>query len=252
MKKIGLLSFLLCLGSATLFAQSVRQLRLTYEYINVGLNEHRTATLLATNNESLTIFSAKDTLKTPYEEKRDFSLEGDDEAGKQVYKNTTTSQIIFRDFIPLNGRFTPCIVGEPMKPLKWKFTDQTKKIGLYTCKLAEINFRGRIYRVWFSNDIPVSHGPWKFYGLPGGVVEIRSSDENIAFILQKIETVYATAITPPSGGKEITMEEYITIKENEIKEFIKALSARLPRGAQIDVVSTNDYNLEIDFSDFKK
>lgn len=252
MKKIGLFSFLLCLASTTLVAQSVRQLRLTYEYINIGLNEHRTATLLATNNESLTIFSAKDSLKSRREEQRDFSLEGDDEAGRQVYKNTTTNQIIFRDFIPLNGNFIPCIVSETMKPLKWKFTDQTRKIGHYTCKLAEVNFRGRTYRAWFSNDIPVSHGPWKFHGLPGGIVEIRSSDENIAFVLQKLETAYAPAITPPSAGKEITMEEYITVKENEIKEFIKALSARLPRGAQIDVVSTNDYNLEIDFSDLNK
>lgn len=252
MKRLSLLSLLLGLSFGMLFAQSARQVRLTYEYVNIGLNERRTVTLLATNNESLTTFSAKDSLETSREEKNDFNLEADDETGRQVYKNTATNQIVFRDFIPLNGKFTPCIVRETMNPLKWNFTSQTRKIGVYTCKLAEVSFRGRVYRVWFSNDLPVSHGPWKFHGLPGGVVEIRSADENIAFALQKVETVSSLPITIPTEGTEVTMEEYVAVKQNEIKEFIKALSARLPRGAQIDVVSTNDHNLEIDFSDVNK
>lgn len=55
---------------------------------------------------------------------------------------------------------------------KWKILNDTLTINNIFCQKAEINFRGRDYIAWFSKDIPVAYGPWKFYGLPGLIVKV--------------------------------------------------------------------------------
>ena len=42
-----------------------------------------------------------------------------------------------------------------------------KKINNYLCKNAQTYFRGRVYEVWYTEELPISLGPWKFNGLPG-------------------------------------------------------------------------------------
>lgn len=252
MKRLQLLFLLLTINAGNLIAQSTQHLKLTYEYLNMGLGEKRILTLLVKNNESLTTFSSKDSIATTDPADKDFDLGGEDDIGRQVYKNATTNQIIFRDFISVDGKFVPCIVTENIKPFTWTFSGETKRIASYVCKSASTNFRGRIYKVWFSEDLPVSHGPWKFYGLPGGMVEIQSNDRIISIVLKKVETSSKGIIAKPLNGREMKMLEYVNIKENEIKEFLKSLAAKLPRGAQIEINSSGDYNLEVDFSDIKE
>lgn len=59
------------------------------------------------------------------------------------------------------------------EPIRWNILDETKKIHNYTCQKAETTFRGRNYEAWFTTDIPIPDGPWKFRGLPGLIVYIR-------------------------------------------------------------------------------
>ena len=33
------------------------------------------------------------------------------------------------------------------------------------CKKATTNFRGRYWEVWYTEDIPISQGPWKLCGI---------------------------------------------------------------------------------------
>jgi len=61
------------------------------------------------------------------------------------------------------------IVEESTK-FKWKLKSDVKKIGKYNCQSAEVSFRGRNYIAWYTSEIPVSSGPYKFYGLPGLIV----------------------------------------------------------------------------------
>jgi GLPGLI family protein len=250
MKVRYLLIWIFGLVSNALYSQPKQFVQLTYEYINIGLGEKRTLTLLVKGNESTTVFSSKDSISSG--EQQDFDLGGEDEIGRQFYKNTKSNEIIFRDFVSVDGKFIPCIVKENVQPLKWEFSTGVKQIGSYHCRSASIDFRGRVYKVWYSEDLPISHGPWKFCGLPGGVIDIKSSDGNISFALTRVQITSKGEIVVPSDGKEISMAEYVTVKENAVKDFLKSLAAKLPRGAQIDLSSVKDYNLEIDFSDVKK
>src|SRR5262245_23380342 len=150
---------------------------LTYEYSNVGLGEKRTVTLIASGRESLSVLSAADTSE---QSKEDFSLGGDDAVGRQVYRNAATGELVFRDFVSRNGKFEACLVRDPLK-YSWTFTSETKTIGRYACRQAKTEFRGRRYQVWYCEELAVAQGPWKFAGLPGAMVEIRSDDEVISF-----------------------------------------------------------------------
>ena len=57
----------------------------------------------------------------------------------------------------------------------WELASETKEIMGYICQLATCNYRGRIWKVWFSPDIPINEGPWKLFGLPGLVLDFAIS-----------------------------------------------------------------------------
>jgi len=227
-------------------------IELSYEYANIGMGEKRAVTVLIRKQESLSIFSAKDSLSGA--EHKDFDINGEDALGRRVYKNSVTGEVVFRDFSPQTGGmdFAACIVSDPMKPMKWTYSSETTKIGKYKCKSASTDFRGRSYIAWYTEDIPISHGPWKFSGLPGAIVEIHSVDRKIVFTLTRVRTISTTEIKRPDDARVMTMSEFVDRKEKALEEFVKSIEARMPRGAQVTINSTGDYSLETDFTDVKK
>lgn len=61
--------------------------------------------------------------------------------------------------------------------IKWTIIDTVKKTILnYECKLATANFRGREYKVFFTESLPFFTGPWKLCGLPGAILEAITVD----------------------------------------------------------------------------
>jgi GLPGLI family protein len=67
---------------------------------------------------------------------------------------------------------------EPKNNFKWELQNGEKTISGYVCKKASVKFRGREYTAWYAKDLNVNSGPYKFYGLPGLILEIFDS-ENI-------------------------------------------------------------------------
>jgi GLPGLI family protein len=135
---------------------------------------------------------------------------GSSEAYK-VYTNHKENRIIFTDMQPPNK----ILYREPICNQDWKILDETKEIAGYKCKNAKCSFRGRDYIAWFTNEIPVSEGPWKFNGLPGLIVKVYDIQEHYDFELIFIRKI----------GKEITFNEnYLEVK---IKDYIKICRNRI-------------------------
>ncbi|WP_316753167.1 GLPGLI family protein [Pedobacter gandavensis] len=67
--------------------------------------------------------------------------------------------------------------------LNWELVEGTDTVAGYTCQKALLKFRGRNYTAWFSTDIPVNEGPWKFSGLPGLILKIEDADQLFSFSL---------------------------------------------------------------------
>ena len=71
------------------------------------------------------------------------------------------------------------IVDSLKNLFEWKLT-QNKKIVLgYECQEAIAEFRGRKYTAYFTPEIPVQNGPWKFHGLPGLILEVSMNKNKL-------------------------------------------------------------------------
>lgn len=61
--------------------------------------------------------------------------------------------------------------------IKWEFLpDEIESILDYECSKASCVFAGRKYTAWFTSDIPLPFGPYKFGGLPGLILKIEDSE----------------------------------------------------------------------------
>lgn len=66
--------------------------------------------------------------------------------------------------------------------LKWNICDKdTMSICGYACKKAKTSFAGRTWIAWFSDEIPLSCGPWKLSGLPGLILSAYDSENYFKF-----------------------------------------------------------------------
>lgn len=61
-----------------------------------------------------------------------------------------------------------------------------KKNGQFNLQKATARYGGRNWIAWFTEEIPISEGPYKFNGLPGLIFEIYDDKENYKFTLQQI------------------------------------------------------------------
>lgn len=61
--------------------------------------------------------------------------------------------------------------------IEWNYSsnDTIKLLG-YTCNKAIANFAGRKYTAWYTLDVPIPYGPYKFSGLPGLIIRIEESN----------------------------------------------------------------------------
>lgn len=70
----------------------------------------------------------------------------------------------------------------------WQLKSTEKKtIGGYTCSLAMGSYAGRTYKVWYTTEISVSDGPWKFRGLPGLILEVEDLSGEYFYTCTKIQ-----------------------------------------------------------------
>ena len=71
--------------------------------------------------------------------------------------------------------------SEPFADFNWAIYEDTLTVCGYLCQKATCDFRGRIYTAWFSTEIPINEGPWKFGGLPGLILKIYDKDKKFVF-----------------------------------------------------------------------
>lgn len=240
MKKNNLLSLLLFLFYIGVsVSQESRQIRATYEYLNLDLNETYQVNLQLNDNSAYSDIKKKSFTESSSKiddfGSVDFNIESNDTIGDQFYM--TNQKVIYRTNIYHENKFIPVIVTEDIPKLEWNLENETKEIGDFLCEKAILNFRGRDYIAWYTRMIPTRFGPWKFNGLPGLIVYLETDDKSIVFKLNHIQTLPATELLPPTGGKQISFEEYVYYEEKVVDDFLKRLKSKLPRGSKIQVNS---------------
>lgn len=69
--------------------------------------------------------------------------------------------------------------------LNWKLSKETKNVQGYNCQKALLNYGGRNWEAWFTQEIPIQDGPYIFAKLPGLVVQVNDTNNQHSFTLEE-------------------------------------------------------------------
>jgi len=154
-------------------------------------------------------------------------------AGSKVYKNlaekTQSEQVEFFGKIFL--------IGDSLTLEDWKLGKESKQIGSYTCYKATTT-RQVITRkmstekesvmdtidvevtAWYTPQVPMSHGPDIYWGLPGLIMEV--STDKTTILCTRIELKQEKmAIEKPTKGEKVTRTQYTEMMEAKLIEMEK-------------------------------
>jgi GLPGLI family protein len=127
---------------------------------------------------------------------------------------------------------------EPMD-LKWKIEPETMKIDKYTAQKATTSYGGRNWTAWFTNEIPLSNGPYKFGGLPGLIIKMTDDKGDYVFEMAESKKIAEMATTNQFGQTiKIKKPDYIKM-EKKYKEDPEAYFQAQANGAPRPPVSMN-------------
>lgn len=124
---------------------------------------------------------------------------------------------------------------------EWEILDSTKSVLDYECTGATTIFHGRRWTVWFTPEIPVSNGPWKFDGLPGLILLAESEGGQYRFEATGLQ-LSDKAITPVYLADEYettTRTEFLKEKRAFLDNTLSRLNAQLDG---ISLVKVEDEN----------
>lgn len=99
-------------------------------------------------------------------------------------KNTVQRRIPFAQ--KLQGSTQMAEYTENLPDFRWHITERTDSVAEHLCRIAEGNIGGRVWTVWFSEEIPLYTGVWKFNGLPGMVLKAVDKKGDYTFECIKI------------------------------------------------------------------
>lgn len=155
-----------------------------------------------------------------------------------LYKNLKEKQSLLEaDFF--SKEF---IVVDSLKDWQWKLLPETKKIGNYNCYKAvsvqkstepvvknkdeKVNILSAVkpkdftVTAWYTIDIPVSHGPGKYWGLPGLILEVNDGQTSILCSKITLQPKEKIEIKAPKKGEKVTRAEMEKIIEKKSQEFM--------------------------------
>lgn len=99
----------------------------------------------------------------------------------------TINHVIHKDLSNFSLLYTEVVdninfgYSEFIQKSKWQLENEKKNILDHTCFKANLKFHGRNYTAWYAQDLPISDGPYKFFGLPGVILEIYDNNFNFHY-----------------------------------------------------------------------
>lgn len=117
----------------------------------------------------------------------------------------------------------------------WKILPETVKIGDYNTQKAQMKYGGRTWNAWFTTDIPLQDGPYKFSGLPGLIVKIEDTNGNYSFDLMQSKKIDAPAEFTTRGNivklsKKDFEKQYNAYRKDPITFMQSGMNSGFRRG----------------------
>lgn len=125
------------------------------------------------------------------------------------------------------------------RKMNWKILPATETVGTFKTQKAETEMYGRKWTAWFTTDVPVQDGPYKFHGLPGLIVKIQDKTESHVFELKGVrKDVAPTDTTHKRTEKpvEITQAQYKKLFWENRKDPAKSLRLMISENPTFKVI----------------
>lgn len=122
---------------------------------------------------------------------------------------------------------TEGVYTEPFDEIQWQLADSVKNILGYECTKATTSYHGRRWTAWFTPEIPLLDGPWKFRGLPGLILEVSASPD-FSFVATGIETESGNmpSVYSPGNYTKVDRKKALSDAEYFFNHRMELLSAR--------------------------
>ena len=142
------------------------------------------------------------------------------------------------------------LVKDNLSDIEWEMGTESKQIGNYMCfkatakvptndltwysfswdrlrnsnddndsETSEETVAMTEIEAWYTPQIPVSHGPLEYWGLPGLILEVSAGNTTILCSKIIMNPEEKELIEAPQKGKEVTKSEYQTIISDKMREF---------------------------------
>lgn len=126
------------------------------------------------------------------------------------------------------------IVSDSRK-MNWIIFPEKKTINKFNTQKATLYYGGRNWTAWFSTDIPISDGPYKFHNLPGLIVKIVDNNNAHIFELIAIQKLEGTLTNKTTGQK------LIAIDQETFRKFYREYRTNPNKNFNgIDIIETQD------------
>ncbi|WP_146941240.1 GLPGLI family protein [Chryseobacterium hagamense] len=101
--------------------------------------------------------------------------------------------------------------------LNWKINNNSiSTIGGYKCYKAIVEAGGKKFVAWFTYDIPISDGPYKFRGLPGLILKLNEINNYINFELISVNK--KSLPIEQKKGITVTKDQYLLKREEYVND----------------------------------
>lgn len=161
------------------------------------------------------------------------------EGSDLLYKNIKSQTYL--NEVELYGK--QFLINDDIEPIKWELSNETKSIGVYTCRKASfkktyktqsLNDNGQFEEVekeretvaWYTMEIPIANGPSNFQGLPGLILEINDGELTLVCTKITLNPDKKFELEMPSKGKKVSQEAFEKIANKKSKEMMERFHSK--------------------------
>lgn len=123
------------------------------------------------------------------------------------------SMLTFEDISMGPGNIISYFHQESKMNQDWILLDDTLTISGYPCQKAILSYGNREWTAWFTYEIPISDGPYRFSGLPGLIIKMQDKTNSWKFEL--------VSLVKKSHDVHINFDKSINYKKIGKPEFYK-------------------------------
>ncbi|MDN6292103.1 MAG: GLPGLI family protein [Tetragenococcus halophilus] len=133
-------------------------------------------------------------------------------SNKRILKKEDVQKLsIYNEFYDKTYHYNDAI------DLKWKILNVHDSLNRMKLRKAETQFRGRKYIAWYTDEIPASAGPYKFSGLPGLIVKLQDTKNEIEYSMisfRHFKKNKTLTLAYDQNGPSVSKNEYRATEES--------------------------------------